>query len=413
MSDINYNIILPTIKVTKGLTTTARLLDYKDRECLHVVIANLITCGHGDRVILYSRDTGGTTLKYIWNKKGISNYRIVKCIDWLEGKGLLFNQISSKYQLFDDSKKMSMCYPTADFINLFCTGHNVIEKAREEQIKAHPVVILRNSDKENMEFKETKEVRDYIACMQLLNLSNAKFNILFKGKKLDTEYKRVFNEGSFTYNGRMYSNNIMGIENKLSHDRLRITINNEQVAEVDYNALHVMLLLDLNNEALPENTDLYRAMLPQDKVTKENRDVIKLCVVSVLNVSSHAAALLSIRNRMKEVAGHTFDSPSEILNCIYSVLGERSKDSLYKDHIGLKLCNVESKIMSSVCTAFVELGLPIFPIHDSALVRKQDADLLACMMADYYKQELNVKHIIPMKLSFLDGDRVIKSDVSQ
>ena len=412
MKSINYSIITPNIKVSKGVTNTSKLLDYKDKECLHIIISNLIACGYGDRVLLYSRETGGRTLKYIWNKKGIINYRIVKCIDWLTNEKMIFNHVSSKYQLLVETKKMSMCYPTSDFINLFCSKQGTIEKSRDEQIKSYPVLILRNEDKEDMEFKQTKEVSDYIAHMQLLNVSNSNFSVLHKGTKLDTEYKRVFNNGSFTYNGRMYSNNIMGIENRVSKDRLRLTIDNSPVAEVDYSALHLRLLVDMNNEELPDS-DLYNVMLPIDRQTKENRVIVKLCSVSMLNVSSERAALLSFRNHLDTVKGHTFKTPKEILNCIYSVMGERSISSLYQDHIGLKLCNIESRIMSKVCSSFVELGLPVFPVHDSAIVRQCDYELLACMMSDYYKQELNVNHVIPMQASMFINGELIKEDVSQ
>ena len=409
---VNYNLILPNIKVTKSIVSTSKLLSFKDRECLHIVIANLITCGNGDRVILYSRDTGGTTLKYVWNKKGVSNYRIVKCIDWLESEGMLFNHVSSRYQLLNETRKMSMCYPTADFINLFCTKYGTVEKAREEQIKAHPVVILRNEKKEDMEFKLTKEVSDYIAHMHLLNMNNSKFTVLHNGKQLDTEYKRVFNHGGFTYNGRMYSSNIMNIENRISKDRLRLTIDSMPVAEVDYSALHLRLLADLNNEEMIQG-DLYYGMLWNLAHTKENRNVVKMCSVSMLNVSSKAAALISFRSHLSDIQGHDFKSPGEVLERIYSVMGERSIDSLYKDHIGLKLCNIESKIMSKVCTSFVELGLPVFPIHDSAIVRQCDYELLACMMSDYYKQEMNIDHIVPMQASMFITSELIKEDVSQ
>ena len=414
MNSINYNILLPSIKVLKIVSNITRTFNYKDKECRNIVISNLLPCGNGDRVLLYSRETGGKTLKYKWNTKGISNYRIIKAIDWLEKEKLIFNIIASKYQLLDDTKRMSMCYPTSDFINIFCTKAGIVEKARDEQIKAHPVVILRNEDKEDMEFKETKEVSDYIAHMQLLNLNNSKFLVLHDNQKLDTEYKRVFNHGSFTYNGRMYSNNIMNIENRISKNRLRITINGDNVAEVDYSALHLRLLANINDYTLPTE-DLYYLMLPEGRKTKENRTVIKLCSVSMLNVSSEKAALLSFRNHLNSVTGHDFTSPSEVLTYIYSILNERIIDSLYKDHIGLKLCNIESRIMSKVCSSFVELELPIFPIHDSALVRQQDYELLACMMADYYKQVMKLPEssIVPMQVSmFIDG-LLVKRDVSQ
>ena len=409
---INHSLINLNLKVSKAVSNSVRSHSFRDKECLSSVISNLITCGDGDRVILYSRETGGTTYTYRWNKKGISNYRVVKAIDYLESIGLIFNQVSSAYQMLDDYKKMSLCYPTADFINLFCTGKDVVKKARQDQIDAYPVVILRDKEKNDMPFRETAEVRDYIASMQLLNKSNNLFTVLHNGLAIDTEYKRIFNEGSFIYNGRMYSNNIMGIENRTSKDRLKLLIDNMPVAEVDYNGLHIRLLADLHNETIPDG-DVYYLMLPEDKRTVVNRKVIKQCTVNMLNVSSPMAAMITFRKPLEDFPDNTIGSPKEILEHIYSVLGELSRDALYKDFIGMKLCNIESRILSRVCSSFVELGLPVFPIHDSALVRQCDAELLACMMADYYRQEMNVDSVVNMSMEYLEDGKLVKKDVSQ
>jgi len=412
--------IAPNIHIDKHIHDKVKNYKYKDKECLRIIISNLILCcNDNNSILLYSRCKGLKLLNRYWNRKDITTHRVIKTIDWMEEQGYVFNNVTSEYQLNSEYKYSSSITPTQKFIDKYCNVKGkkvaqVVKQKRVDHLNAFPVLIMRDKDKQDMELSNTKDVREYIAAMQLMNNSNEKFTVLHKGVRINTEYKRVFNEGSFKYNGRMYSSNIMSIENRESKDRLKITIDNAPVAEVDYSSLHIRLLNDNHGEYLPA-TDLYYLMLPDHKKTKENRSLIKMCCVSLLNVSSEKAAMLSFRQHINEIKGHNIESPREILDYIYSCIGEQSRKELYNDHIGLRLCNVESMIMSKVVGSFVELGLPIFPIHDSALVRQQDYELLACMMADYYKQVMKLPEnsIVPMQVSmFVDG-LLVKKDVSQ
>ena len=81
------NILCMEMKTAKIVISRMKYLAYRDEECLKVVINNLLPCMDGDRILLYSRETGGTTFQWKYNTKKISNYRLVKAIDWLEKEG--------------------------------------------------------------------------------------------------------------------------------------------------------------------------------------------------------------------------------------------------------------------------------------------------------------------------------------
>ena len=411
---MNNIMLCMKIEVSKQVKSRIKYLNYRDEQCLGIVVSNLLSCMDGERVIRYSRDTGGRTFKWFYNPSGISNYRIVKTIDWLTDNGYVFNNTSSKYQLTND-RVMSICYPTELFKELFYSEEGVVDIARKRQVKAYPVLIVRDANKNEIKFKESRMAMEIIEAMEVMNLMNYQHNIRDKdGHKLDTEYHRVFNYESLHIGGRMFNNNIIGIENKVSKDRLRLTIDGYKVVEVDFGALHYRIFCA--GEGIGFGTeDLYMGMLPEGMKTKANRQVVKLCTNRMLNVSSERAAMISFREPMAEVEGHTFGTSAKaVLDCIYSVY-PAAKESLYSLHLGLRLTNVESLIMCGVVSVFAALDKPILPVHDSAIVRECDKELLAATMSDFYKKEMEVfdSYIVPMTASSLDADgNEVKEDIS-
>ena len=80
---------------------------------------------------------------------------------------------------------------------------------------------------------------------------------------------------------------------------------------------------------------------------------------------------------------------------------------------GLKLQNTDSWMAHYVVNIFSTLGIPILPIHDSFIVRKQDADTLIEAMHGAYQQTLEVfDSKVMMKLSQIEDNVVVVRDVS-
>lgn len=405
------NTICMEMKTVKMVLSRMKYLPYRDEESLKIVINNLLPCMDGDRILLYSRDTGGTTFKWKYNTKKISNYRIVVAIDWLEREGYIFNVVSSKYQLNSDEKNLSYCYPTSKFINLFYANKDVVENAKRMHSEAYPVLVVKDENKNLINYKETNRVKLYIDGMEVMNATNNKHTLTdLNGDRVPTEYCRVFNYSSLDINGRMYNQNIMGIENRKSKDRHKLMIDGCPVVECDFSALHIRILAALYNFDLPTD-DLYYAMLPEGMKTPENRQVLKLCVNSMLNVNSPRAAMASFRDHMN-IEGNTFNGSTKlVLDYIYSVIG-KLKDYLYVDFLGLRLCNYESIMMTEVVTVFAALQKAIFPIHDSAIVKEMDKELLQFAMSDAFKKVMNYEGVVPMSFTQYKEGVLIKGDCS-
>lgn len=409
--DAYRNIICMEMKTVKIVSSRMKYLSYRDEECLKVVVNNLLPCMDGDRILLYSRETGGMTFRWKYNSKKISNYRVVKAIDWLEKEGYVFNVIASKYQLYNEDKNLSYCYPTSKFINLFYANKDVVENANRMHSEAYPVLVVKDENKNLINYKETKRVKLYIDGMEVMNATNNKHVLTdLNGDRVPTEYCRVFNYSSLDINGRMYNQNIMGIENRKSKDRHKLMIDGSPVVEVDFSALHIRILAALYNFSLPPD-DLYYAMLTDTMKTPENRQVLKLCVNSMLNVNSDRAAMASFRDHMS-IEGNTFNGSTRlVLDYIYSVI-EKLKDYLYEDFLGLQLCNYESMMMTEVVTVFAALQKAIFPIHDSAIVKEMDKELLQFAMSDAFKRVMGYNGVVPMSFTQYKDGVLVKGDCS-
>lgn len=408
---IYHNILCLEMHIMKIINTRLKLFSYRDEECLKIVLNNLLPCMDGNRILLYSRDTGGTTLKWKYNSKKISNYRVVSTIDWLEQEGYVFNVISSKYQLYEDEKSLSYCYPTAKFINIFYTTKDIVNKADAQHKKAYPVLIIKDENKNIINYKETNQVKMYIDGMEVMNATNNKHIVKdLHGTPVPTEYCRIFNYSSLDINGRMYNQNIMGIENRKSKDRHKITIDGNPSVEIDYSALHIRILAALYNKQLPAE-DIYMSMLPENERTKDNRNVLKLCVNSMLNVNSERAAMASFREHLSNFPDNTFGgSTRAVLDAIYSGIGEL-KDYLYSVNLGLRLCNYESMMMTEVVTVFAALQKAILPIHDSAIVQLTDKELLMYSMSDAFKKSMEYDGLVPMTCTYYNTDgKLIKEN---
>lgn len=403
---MSYKELILGIKTERSTVIQTNKIDYKDRKTLNVVVTNLLCCVEHNDLLLYSRNKERSD-KWKNNPYGISNYKIMKAIDWLEQNGYVFNTIASRFQLYDDTRQMSYIMATEKFVNDFYTKE-LARKANDSSLETMPVISLRDDDGREVIYRNTKDVQQLEALMRLMNKSNAKFVVTDEeGNQVNTAYKRVYKE-NWQLNGRMYSSGVMSVENRESKGRLKFTIDRKDVVEIDYNCIHIRILADLHNQSITAK-DVYYAILPDDMHSPENRNVMKGAVNRILNCKNARAAVGSVEKWMEEVDGHTFNSAGEVTKYVYKFLGKLKKE-LFKDRLGLRLANIESNIMSDVVQVFVALGRPVLPVHDSAIVLKEDKDLLARTMADCYRKHLNVSRMIDLKCNEIKDGQAAKPE---
>lgn len=408
LTGLMQRLIVLGIKIDRSVSGKACRLGFKDGVALSIVCMNLLSCVDGETVLLYSRDTGGLTSEWKDNPKGVSAYRIVKAVDWLEQQEYVVNTRASAYQLYNDGRKLSFITPTQKFIDKF-NKPGIQEQAIQAMRNAMPVLVVRVNGVD-INWRNTKQMAHYEKAMRMMNDNNSQYIVVNEDdKQIPIEYWRTFLE-HLESNGRMYTLSLFNIENKRSKGRLKIKINGMDIVEVDYNAMHLRLLADRHGMSLPAG-DAYNGMLHDGLKTGPNRDVLKQCVIRLLNCSSRASAMLAFREPLETVQGHTFKNPSDVMLVIDKGLVKLT-EHLYTDKLGMSLTYTESCIMSDVIDMFVALGKPILPVHDSAIVLHQDSELLAQAMGDYYRKHTETSGIVTMTCSRMVDGELVKTDVS-
>jgi len=423
---LTYNIkILPYVS---ALSRTEKM-----NTACSVVVMNLLSCISKDRRLVYSRDTRGITKKTNkWmkkhNKHNLSTYKIIKAVNTLEEKGYLINHLGFAHKQ-EDKRIISTLLPTQKLIAHFKGKADITEKADEEYMRAVQLIILRDrTTKQEKEYPLTAETENMSDIVRAINAVNAKHTFTTSdGEVLDnSKAVRIFS-GTMNSGGRYYHNDVLNIKQRAFIDgklvvkpvqetRLGMLIDGESVVEVDFACLHPMLLMDIEgcDKAMLQG-DIYSAMLsPQQLTNPANRQLMKLTVNFMLNAESEASARATIREEIqKHKESYDVHNASAVMATVKGVLHPIAHHFCLPDCTGLWLQYLDSRIMELVFEDFIAADKPVVSVHDSALVRKQDTELLVESMANAYRtvvgDELGetAEHIdVYMKMSLPDGSSI-------
>jgi hypothetical protein len=161
--------------------------------------------------------------------------------------------------------------------------------------------------------------------------------------------------------------------------RLGVTIDGDDVAEVDFVCLHPTLLYDICRLERPWLNDLYYFL---GAVAENERNALKVAVNVLLNARSKRSAICAIEN---ELPKHGLKwNATDVVRGIEEKLLDIKSMLCNNVSSGLWLQSVESEIMSRVVEMFVQENAPVLPVHDSAIVRERDVDKLVQSMGKYY-----------------------------
>jgi hypothetical protein len=287
-----------------------------------------------------------------------------------------------------------------DFPSWVCATEKLTELFAEPMIAQSELVyretlqtiLLRNEEKELIEYDDTQKTRSMRRVVQELNEVNASYTFIdSEGALLDnSQIVRIFN-GSFASGGRFYRHDILTLPNSILDDngqkvrlepgktRLGVTIDGENVAEVDFVCLHPTLLYDLCRLERPWLSDLYSYL---GAGTEDERNALKVAVNVLLNARTKRAAICAIENDLPK-HGLKWNATEVVRGIEEKLLGIKGR---FCNNVstGLWLQNVESDIMSRVVSNFVAANAPLLPVHDSAIVREKDVDKLVQMMGECY-----------------------------
>ena len=283
--------------------------------------------------------------------------------------------------------------------------------------KDREVVILRNEDKQDIEYDDSKPIQE---MRDLLRDYNALLNTTFidipeldiprieleekkqrrrRNKPIfvnishhDKFTRRIFNNSSFEEGGRFYGGWWQRIDE--SH-RKRIRLNNLPTVEIDYSALHVILAYTEIKEDYWKLTDKDPYRVPIDGINNPEhiRDINKLFFLLSLNASNEISLYKAFRSELN-YKEYPYTFPDKVLAKLLEdiKLLHPKIAHLICSGAGLKLMNLDSKMVEFIIREFVKTNTPILTVHDSFVVPFGQEDRLHKLMKEAFlsvsKQEI-------------------------
>ena len=389
---ISYNV-----RVDRYITNKLRSIipPALDISAAGVLVVNLLSCTRRDSRLIYSRDNTRkkeTEMYYhLYNRKRVSAYKLVKVVDWMCANGWCYGSIGSRELVCGEVHDFpSWVCATKQLTELF--SEPIMQQSEQTYRETLQTILLRDEGKRLIDYDDTSKTKSMRQVVQALNEVNASYTFIDSdGVLLDnSQIVRIFN-GSFASGGRFYRHDILTIPNSMLDDngkkvklepgktRLGVTIDGEDVAEVDFVCLHPTLLYDLCRLERPWLNDLYSYL---GAVAENERNALKVAVNVLLNARSKRSAICAIENDLPK-HGLKWNATDVVRGVEEKLLDVKSR---FCNNVstGLWLQNVESEIMSRVVSNFVAANAPLLPVHDSAIVREKDVDILVQSMGKYY-----------------------------
>jgi hypothetical protein len=246
--------------------------------------------------------------------------------------------------------------------------------------------------KTQLPVKETEVVKRMTKILERLNEINNGANICItidgEEQRLNVAVVAKFTNKQ-TLGGRLYAKGRMYFQQYNGEERKGITFNGKETVEVDFTALHPMLLYA--GENIPYSSDPYKVV--DDR--PELRPFLKIILLCMVN----AADFNDARRAADDWLLHKSDP--EIRKNIYKLGITKSKPFLERfleihtpiaKHLcsgretGLKLTNKDALIAIEIVNHFVKQNIPILTMHDSFLVEKKYHEELKKVMLREYKK---------------------------
>ena len=389
---ISYNVLVDRYITNKLRSILPPALDISSAG---VLVVNLLSCARKDSRLVYSRDNTRkkeTEMYYhLYNRKRVSVYRLVRVVDWMCTNGWCCGSIGSRELVCGEMHDFpSWLCATPKLTELF--SDPMIEQSEQTYRETLQTILLRDKEKELIEYDETQKTKSMRRIVQALNETNASYTFIDSNGRLleNSQIVRIFN-GSFASGGRFYRHDILTLPNSILDDngqkvrlepgktRLGVTIDGEDVAEVDFACLHPTLLYDLCRLERPWLNDLYSYL---GAGTEDERNALKVAVNVLLNARTKRAAIGALEKELPKYGVST--NASDLVKHIEEKLVDVKNMLCNTSSTGLWLQNVESEIMSRVVEMFVQENAPLLPVHDSAIVREKDVDKLVQRMGECF-----------------------------
>lgn len=383
----------------KAFLGKSRFHEKKYRSDISCVLAN---CMHGEQVI-YSRNT--------------RDKMPLTVIDWLTQKDFLFNSIGNQ----NEYEHVASWFTPTNNLKLELASYKIEVALANES----PMLELRTKSKVEPYnwIKSTLPKRS--TKLDTLSKPVKAFNTMMLDHKVTLDSRpqipylyRVFNH-KLDLGGRFYGATHQGLPKK---DRKRILIDDEEVCELDYRAIHWAILYawigkDLINDPYTlsgidrnvakklmlrlincEKISSFTRMVTLSGNPQNKKDYLNYTKqVDAWEQKKHSSK--SERPKMKQsLEGFIEDIPDgltgkEVLDAILEVHSSVSH-FFGSQHLGLRLQFTDSEILAVVLLAASTSDVPVLPIHDSIICKVSDKNKVHSFMNDAYKSILSYEPVI-------------------
>lgn len=310
-----------------------------------------------------------------------------------------------RHEGFNDKRtgigRVSRVIATRKLVDLLRDGAGLTRAAIVSRLgdDAPECIIMRNSDKENVEYGDTPKTLKMRSDLKAINaqiaksfididISDEEFLNLERrlidriGNKdtpptsfVDLNAKRlvrIFNNESWDQGGRFYGG---WWQNIPSEYRQFITINGKRTVELDYSGMHVeMLYARVGIELEGDAYDIGMPHIP--------RNLVKLTFNKLLN----ASGAIDADSFDAHSAGMSWKEFQELIMHRHEPI-----HSYFRTGYGLYLQKQDADIANAIMLKFAHMQYVCLPVHDSFLVHHELSDELENIMIEEFSSQIGSK----------------------
>ena len=163
---ISYNV-----QVDRYITNKLRSIipPTLDISAAGVLVVNLLSCARKDSRLVYSRDNTRkkqTEMYYfLYNRKRISTFKLVKVVDWMCANGWCYGSIGSRELVCGEIHDFnSWVCATPRLTELF--SEPMIEQSEQTYTETLQTILMRDKEKQLIEYDDTQETKSYFVIFQ-------------------------------------------------------------------------------------------------------------------------------------------------------------------------------------------------------------------------------------------------------
>lgn len=337
-----------------------------------------------------------------YTKRKVSYQYHMDVLDWLIDNNylMLCKGGATKYEFSEDKQKWVVKEKDKSRLIILSKLANLLKPLSSvSKLWTEPnVVVLRDEKKKECSYRVTPEVREMInnvdsynkTCRQHVFEYQKKEGENTVTKQTDVQGRKVFNNKSFDNGGRTYlvGGDEQTIQSLSKEERKTVKIDGEDTVELDFCALHPSIAAELQGIKLPETFDPYGVHI-EGYDDKTLRKICKKALLIMINSSNKHEAKGALNHEIYQMGIHGKGLVPDVVdtNLVMMAMTEHNKylSEYFLSGAGVRLQNIDSKIMDYVLSYFNQRGEACVPIHDSVIVKNSQQNEAHKAMTDGYE----------------------------